>query len=146
MNAFEFTEYIAAPPDEVFRVLSDPGEAAKFLDNIKESKKLSDGPIGVGTTFRETRLVGGKEATADLTITDFRPDSRLEIGTEAEGITVTYRYDLAVEGEGTRLTWVCELEAGGLRKVMLPMVAGIMKKEDGNHLQKLKAYLEKVAT
>ena len=100
----------------------------------------------MGTTFRETRLVGGKEATADLTITDFRPDSRLEIGTEAEGITVTYRYDLAVEGEGTRLTWVCELEAGGLRKVMLPMVAGIMKKEDGNHLQKLKAYLEKVAT
>ena len=30
---------------EVFPVRSDPGEAAKFLDNIKESKKLSDGPI-----------------------------------------------------------------------------------------------------
>ena len=96
----------------------------------------------MGTVFRETRLMGGKEASADLTITTYEPDTRVGIGTEAEGITVSYRYDLSPEGQGTRLTWRCELDAGGLRKMMLPMVAAIMKKEDGEHLKKLKAYLE----
>jgi hypothetical protein len=37
---------------------------------------------------------------------------------------------------------VCELDASGLRRMMLPMVASIMKKEDGDHLQRVKAYLE----
>jgi carbon monoxide dehydrogenase subunit G len=142
MHGFEFSEHIATSPREVFGVISNPSEATKFLDNIKESRKLSDGPIGVGTTFRETRVMSGKEASADLLVTSYEPDSRFGISTEAEGIKVAYRYDLSPEGTGTRLKWVCELEAGGLRRMMLPMVAAIMKKEDGDHLRKLKDYLE----
>jgi carbon monoxide dehydrogenase subunit G len=142
MHGFEFSEHIARSPREVFEVLSNPSEATKFLPNIKESKKLTDGPVGVGTTFRETRVVNGKEASADLLVSAYEPPTRVGISTEAEGIKVSYRYDLAPENSGTRLKWVCELEAGGLRRMMLPMVAAIMKKEDGDHLQKLKAYLE----
>ncbi len=142
MTEFEFSEYIEKSPDEVFRVISDPTEATKFLDNIKESRKLTDGPVAVGTMYRETRVVSGKEASADLVISAYEPDTRVDISTEAEGIKISYRYDLSPENGGTRLTWRCQLEAGGLRKMMLPMVAAIMKKEDGDHLQRLKAYLE----
>lgn len=143
MNGFEFSTHIARSPRKVFEVLSNPAEASKFLDNIKESKKLSEGPIGVGTIFRETRVVSGKEATADLLVTAYEPNSRVSISTEAEGIKVDYHYRLSLQDEGTRLLWLCELKAAGLRRMMLPMVAAIMKKEDGDHLQKLKAYIEK---
>jgi carbon monoxide dehydrogenase subunit G len=132
MNGFEFSEHIARPPREVFAVISNPTEATRFLDNIKESKKLTDGPTTVGTTFRETRVVGRKQASADLLVTAYEPDTHVGISTEAEGITVVYHYRLVPEGAGTRLTWICELEAGGLRKMMLPLVATIMKKEDGD--------------
>ena len=142
MHGFEFSEHIERSPREVFEAISDPTKATEFLDNIRESRKLTDGPVGVGTTFRETRVVNGKEASADLVVTAYEPDTHFGIGTEAEGITVSYRYDVSPEGSGTRLKWVCELEAGGLRKMMLPMVAAIIKKEDGNHLATLKAYLE----
>lgn len=142
MKGFEFSEHIAKSTQEVFDVISNPTEATKFLDNIKESRKLTDGPIAVGTTFRETRVVSGKEASADLLVSAYQPDTHVSISTEAEGIKVAYDYRLAPENGGTRLTWVCELESSGLRKMMLPMVAAIMKKEDGDHLQKLKAYLE----
>ena len=143
MNGFEFSTHIAGSPRKVFEVLSNPAEASKFLDNIKESKKLSEGPIGVGTIFRETRVVSGKEATADLLVTAYEPNSRVSISTEAEGIKVDYHYRLSLQDEGTRLLWLCELKAAGLRRMMLPMVAAIMKKEDGDHLKKLKAYIEK---
>lgn len=142
MNGFEFDEHIAAPPQVVFDVLADPTRATAFLENITASEKLTDGPIGVGTRFLETRVVHGKEASAELFVSAYEPCAHVGISTEAEGITVEYRYRLAPEGEGTRLTWTCELRADGLRRLMLPMVAGIMKKEDGDHLQRLKAYLE----
>lgn len=143
MNGFQFSEHIARSPRDVFEVISNPTEATKFLDNIKESRKLTEGPIAVGTMFRETRVVSGKEASADLLVNAFEPNAHVGISTEAEGIKVDYHYRLSPEGDGTRLTWVCELEASGLRKMMLPMVAAIMKKEDGEHLQQLKTYLEK---
>ena len=142
MNGFELTEHIARSTEDVFAVLSDPTRATAFLDNIKESRQLTDGPIGVGTKFRETRVVNGKSATADLLVSDYEPNTHVGISTEAEGITVAYHYRLVPEDAGTRLTWTCELEASRLRKMMLPMVAAIMKKEDGNHLKLLKSYLE----
>ncbi|SFS14180.1 Carbon monoxide dehydrogenase subunit G [Microbacterium sp. cf046] len=142
MNGFEFSEHIARPPEEVFAVISDPTRATAFLDNITESRKLTEGPIGVGTTFRETRVVSGKEASADLLVTAHEPNSHVGISTEAEGITVLYDYRLTPESEGTRITWTCSLGARGLRRMMLPMVAAIMKKEDGDHLQRLKIHIE----
>jgi carbon monoxide dehydrogenase subunit G len=142
MNGFQLTEHIARTPEDVFAVLADPTRATAFLENIVGSEKLTDGPIGVGTTFRETRVVGGKQASADLVISVYEPHTRVGIATEAEGIAVEYVYLLAPENGGTRLTWTCELEARGLRRMMLPMVAGIMKKEDGAHLTHLKEHLE----
>lgn len=142
MKSFQFSEHIARPPHEVFSVISDPRQATGFLENITDSTKLTEGPIGVGTVFRETRVVNGKESSADLLITDYEPDTHVGVGTEAEGITVTYHYRLAPDVAGTRVEWTCELQAGGLRRMMLPMVATIMKKEDGDHLQRLKAYIE----
>lgn len=142
MSNFELTEFINKPPKDVFAVLADPSKGSQFLENIKESKKITGGPIGVGTRFTETRLVNGKEAKAELLVTSYEAPKKFSISTEAEGIKVEYHYLLSPESNGTRVTWVCELAASGLRKMMLPMVAGIMKKEDGDHLQKLKAYLE----
>ena len=94
--------------------------------------------VPVGTVIRETRVVGGKTASADLVVDAYEPHTHVAISSAAEGITVLYHYRLSPEGDGTRLEWTCELEAGGLRKMMLPMVAAIMKKEDGAHLQSLK--------
>jgi hypothetical protein len=142
MNGFELSEHIGRSPKDVFEVLSNPTRATEFIENITESRQLTDGPIAVGTKFRETRVVNGKEASADLLVSVYEPTTRIGISTEAEGITVEYLYRLSAEEDGTRLTWSCELGASRLRKMMLPMVAAIMKKEDGNHLKELKSYLE----
>lgn len=142
MKSFEFSQHIDRSPEAVFDVLADPTRATAFLENITKSEKLTSGPIAVGTVFRETRLMGNKEATADLLVTAYEPHSYVGISSEAEGIKVVYNYRVSSEGDGSRVTWTCELDADGLRRMMLPIVASIMKKEDGAHLQKLKAHLE----
>jgi hypothetical protein len=35
-----------------------------------------------------------------------------------------------------------EVKAKGIKKLMLPLVASILKKEDGDHLQRVKKVLE----
>ncbi|MGH2582963.1 MAG: SRPBCC family protein [Anaerolineales bacterium] len=142
MNGFELSEFINKPPKEVFDILANPENGAKLVDNIKESKKITPGPLGVGTRFLETRVVNGKEGQVEIEVTAYEPTKHVAIKSEASGIKVEYHYHLQPENTGTRVRWVCELEAGGLRKMMLPMIAGIMKKEDGDHLQKLKQVME----
>jgi carbon monoxide dehydrogenase subunit G len=143
MNGFELSEHIHAAPKKVFELISDLEHSASFIDNIKETKKLTAGPIAVGSRFLETRVMNGKDAQAELLVSAYEPPKHFGVSTEAEGIKVEYHYFFTAEGDGTNVRWVCELEASGLRKMMLPMVAGIMKKEDGHHLQKIKAVLEK---
>jgi carbon monoxide dehydrogenase subunit G len=85
--------------------------------------------------------VKGKESTGRLRIVTLDPPSTFAIASEAEGITATYRYRLHPEAAGTRIEWTCELEATGLRRVMLPRSRDLQK-EDGDHLVRLKAYIE----
>jgi hypothetical protein len=58
------------------------------------------------------------------------------------GIETVYHYNFQSERDGTRIDLVCEVEARGFKKLLLPLVASILKKEDGDHLQRVKKALE----
>ena len=58
------------------------------------------------------------------------------------GIQTVYRYNFQPERDGTRIDLVCEVKAKGINKLMLPLVVSILKKEDGDHLQRVKKVLE----
>lgn len=47
----------------VFEAISDLEHAAERIGAIKEIEMLTDGPVGKGTRWRETRLMFGKECT-----------------------------------------------------------------------------------
>lgn len=142
MIGFQFTEHIGRPPLDVFAVLADPTRSVDYVDGVVKSTKVTDGPLAKGSVIEETRRVKGKESVGRLRIVALDSPSTFAITSEAEGIAATYRYRLHSEGAGTRVEWTCELEAGGLRRMMLPLVAAISKKEDGDHLVRLKAYIE----
>lgn len=142
MANFVMTEWIDVKVKSLFEFLSNVANAAQYIDNIKSGEKLTEGAIGVGTRFSETRIMNGKEATTELEVREYEPYSRFAIGSESEGIDVNYVYTLSAEKGGTRIMLNAEIAASGLKKMMLPMVAGILKKEDAEHLKKVKAVLE----
>jgi hypothetical protein len=135
-------EWIARTPKDVFEFITASENAPKVAPNIKSMVKLTEGPVGVGTRYRETRLMNGKEAQAELEIVDFEPNQRYAMKNVTDGIETIYRYTFKQENDGTRVDLVCELSASGVKKLMLPMVASILKKEDGDHLQRLKKVME----
>jgi len=142
MAGFEMTEWIVSPPERVFAFLSDADNAPRIAPSIKSMVKLTEGPVKVGTRYRETRLMHGKEEQAELEVKEYVPPSLYAMQNVTEGVEIVYRYSLRPEKDGTRIDLVCTLKAGGMKKLMLPLIAGVLKKEDGEHLQRLKKVLE----
>ena len=142
MAGFEMQEWIEADPEVVFQALHDTDLAPQIVESVVRSEQLTEGEVGVGTRFAETRMVNGEEATSELEVTVFEPNTRYSVSNVTEGITSVYNYHLTPENGGTRIKLVAEVSAGGLKKVIVPAVVGMLKKQDGDHLEHFKAHLE----
>ena len=142
MAGFKMTEWISRPPQDVFDFITTPDNAPKVVQSVKSMVKLTEGPVRVGTRYRETRLMRGKEEHAELDVIAYEPTQKYAVKNLTEGIETVYQYIFQPEANGTRVDLVCEVKAGGVKKLMLPLVASILKKEDGDHLQRLKKALE----
>ena len=64
---------IVADSETVFQTIADIREFSKAIPQIKDYERLTDGPIGVGTRFCETREMRGRELKTELEITEFVP-------------------------------------------------------------------------
>lgn len=73
MPTYTVCRDFAGSVERVFALMTDFEHAAENISAIKNVEVLTDGPIGVGTRFRETREMMGREATETMTITQYDP-------------------------------------------------------------------------
>ena len=67
---------IAAPPDVVFATMADIARWPEFIGGIERVELLTDGPVRVGTRFRETRTMFGRSASEEMTVAELAPPHR----------------------------------------------------------------------
>ncbi len=60
------TRHVNAPADTVWQVLTDLDNAADTLSGVIRIERLAGEGYAVGTKWRETRKMMGKEATEDM--------------------------------------------------------------------------------
>jgi len=60
MTGFNMSEWVARPPKEVFDFISASENAPKIVQSVTNMVKLTEGPPRVGTRYRETRLMSGR--------------------------------------------------------------------------------------
>jgi carbon monoxide dehydrogenase subunit G len=138
---FTNTVTIHRQPREVFEFLADFENVPRWNYAIAETHKTSPGPVGVGTTYRQTRTLPSR-AEETFQVTGFDPDRRLAIYGDLGPFKGTLVYELQeVEGE-TLLTNSADLEAQGLLKVAAPLASGRVSQAVAANLQKLKEMLE----
>ena len=143
MPTMSFSRTIQAPPGRTFDVFADFPNAPTRVAGIKRMEVLTDGPVGKGTKFRETRIMFGKEATETMEVTDFQPGRSYSVGCTSCGIEWASTFRFTPEGAGTRVD--LELSTRPITffaKLMSPLgalMAGSMKKvieQDMTDLQK----------
>ncbi|MQB01797.1 MAG: hypothetical protein GEU78_16210 [Actinobacteria bacterium] len=127
---------------DVFAYLSNFENIPTWNYAIAETQKTSGGPVGVGTTYRQTRsLPSPSEET--FQVTEFEPDQRLAIHGGLGPFEGTLTYELQRVDEGTLLTNTADLEATGVLKLTAPLAAPRVRQAVAENLQKLKEILER---
>ena len=104
MQQITASKHFSAPLETVWQVMADLESAAERVQAIVKLEVLTDGPVGLGTRFRETRIMFKKEATEEMEITVWNPPNSYT--TEADGCGCHYTTVITCEadGDGTKVT------------------------------------------
>lgn len=146
---FSVAEPIPAPPDRVFAGLTDLDGASAWMPGLIRIERLDGGgPLEVGSRWRETRRIFGREATEEFEVTHLAPPTEIRLrvdgtrGTSKRG-EYLFRYELRPRGDaGTDVR--LDGEIGGLGRVMElvgRLMAGPYRKACLKDLRALSAHL-----
>ncbi|WP_035871103.1 SRPBCC family protein [Cucumibacter marinus] len=108
MPTLTITEHFEAPPALAFEALSDFPNAADIVTGIQKVEMLTDGPVGVGTRFRETRIMFGREASETMEVTAFDPPAGITLEAESHGTHYRSIYALSALDGGTSVAMTFE--------------------------------------
>ena len=137
---------IAAPPEAVFEHATNVEQWPEIVPAIVKTELLTPGPVQVGTRFRETRVMFGKEASEEMEFLVLDPPKRYLLGAESHGSRYRTEFTLEPVDGGTKLTMTFRGEPlTFFAKVMTFMMKPFMGKMldmCAKDLDAIKAHLE----
>ena len=126
---------VAAPAERVWAVVTDIGNAQSNIPAIRKVEFLGETRHGLGTRWRETRVMFGREATEDLEITEWRPPREYVVRARNHGCD--YCSVVRVHARGAASTLEFEFSARPLTlfaKIMAGLTLPLMGKAIRNAL------------
>lgn len=89
---------IPAPPEVVWRVLTDIDHADQIFRSVTDSAMLTDGPYDIGTTWRESRTMFGHHGQEELRVVECDAPNRTVVETSLGKDLVRVAYRLTPAG------------------------------------------------
>lgn len=122
MPRFTVSKSFPAPPAEVFALFTDLDRLPSRVQGITKIERLTDGPVGLGTRYKESRIVFKKEATETFEVTAFEPNARFEMVAHSCGAEYRADHRFAPDGAGTRVDLTLTTRAESLfARLFMPM-------------------------
>lgn len=147
--SFQSQLEIAAPPERVFAAMTDVDGMGNWMQNFVRVERLTPGEVAVGSQFRETRRMFGREATEHFEVTALEPGRRFGLrvdGAKGSSGKGEYRFDYHFEptATGTRITTQAEIDMpGGFFVRMIGRIfLGTFRKACDKDLLALKSWVE----
>ena len=142
MARIEESIEIKCPVDKVFAYTTDAKNWPKWLSFMPEAEQTSQGPVNIGTTFKGVSRMMGRSMRWTAIATEYESNKKwgknITCGSLAIEEHVTYN---PVE-RGTTFTILYDMKVGGFLKLLLPVMAGSMRKETKKSFGNLKNILE----
>jgi uncharacterized membrane protein len=142
MTRIEESIEIKRPVEKVFAYTTEAKNWPKWQSFILEAEQTSQGPMNVGTTFKGVSRMMGRSMKWTAIATEYESNKKwgknITCGSMAIEEHVIYN---PVKG-GTTFTIVYDMKAGGLLKLLSPVMARSMRKETKKSFGNLKSILE----
>ena len=148
MTRTQLSRTIDAPIDVVFSTVADISNFSKAVPHIVNVEFLSEVRAGVGARFRETRVMGGREATTDLRLTEFVANERVRFVSDQGGTVwdTVFSVTPVADGRATRLAMVMDARPYRLlARLMVPLMKSVVAKAIAADLDAVKSYAERLA-
>jgi uncharacterized membrane protein len=139
----EVSTVINRPVSDVFAFVANFENHPKWETNFQNVRLLASTPNGVGTTYQCELKLPGQSATSKFEITEYEPNKKIAFEGEAAGPARpkgSFLFEPAAGG--TRLTLLPRPEFRGLFRLLEPLMAGYVRKQNEEHLSNLKRLLE----
>lgn len=141
--AFKSEVTIKAPIEDIFDIFSNYKYFSDALNHIMKVEKETEGPVGVGTVFVERRHIRNMSIDNKLVVTEYVENEKFAIESKQNKLILNYFYSFTQGEEGTKVSFIGKVRTKGIKNFMYkPLIEKIIKREDGDHLEKMKQYIE----
>ncbi|REJ72151.1 MAG: SRPBCC family protein [Planctomycetota bacterium] len=143
MSPITATRRINAPVDIVFHTVADISRFSEAVPHIVNVEFLTEQQSGVGTRFRETRVMHGKEIATELEVTEYVENDRVRIVADSHGTVWDTVFSVSEEGAATVLAMTMTANARTLAaKLTTRMISGMVAKAVEADMDFVKEYCE----
>ena len=130
MSEIVVSRTIEASPQRVWEVVTDLDHAPETLSGVVSVQRMTNGPYAVGTRWRETRTMFGREATEEMWVAQSDPQRRTQVRAESGGADYVTEFTLTPLDEGARTELSVRFDAemtapSVLQKVGMKVMGGI---------------------
>jgi hypothetical protein len=129
---------VARPRDQVFDLMADARNEPAWNSQVTRTELITEEPIGSGTEFTTTNR--GQEYVVIVTTYD-RP-AKLAFKLVGRALEESASMVFADSSDGTRLTGRFELQPKGFTKLMMPLMAGAIRKDFPTQFSSFKRFCE----
>lgn len=137
---------VKAAPGAVFETLTNVGEFSKAVPGIVRIEFLSERQSGPGTRFRETRIINGRTASSELTLTELVDNQSCRLESDMMATHWDTRFTVGPEQGGTRLSMQTEVTPRSfLARMMVPLMLGVVTKALDEDLDSIQKYCERAS-
>jgi uncharacterized membrane protein len=133
---------INRPIEEVFAYVSDLQNGPKWQPALVEARRITKGPLGIGTQFTGARKFMGVRVESVIEYTTYEQDEKISMKSISGNSPFEQSFLFESTKEGTLLKTKLDLQTSGLMGLAKPLIASGLKREMDANFRNLKNLLE----
>jgi hypothetical protein len=142
MSRIEEGIEINCPVEKAFAFTTDAGKWNKWQSIIPEAEQTSQGPVGVGTTFRGTNLMMGRTIQWTAKATEYETAKKFGKNITSGSLFIEQHDTFVPTEKGLRFVIAYDVKVNGFLKLLSPVIVSSIRKELQKSLVNLKQILE----
>ena len=143
-SVVQTTREINAPLERVFKTIATIGEFSQAVPGILRVEFLTDQHYGVGTRFRETRSMNGKQVATELEVTELEENHSIRMVSDAGGTIWDTVFTTEQRGDQVLMNMLMDARPYQIfSKLMTPIILGMVRKAVEGDMDCVKQYCER---
>ena len=144
MGQTRTSRIILAPIGEVFDSVAHIDRFREVIPHITDVEYLTESTRGVGTRFRETRVMKNRAATTELEVTEYVEPRRVRLVSDSGGAIWDTVFALSAAGDATQLDMVMDARPHTLMaRFVVPLFGRMVAKAVEADMDAIKDYCER---